>query len=315
MIQQPNITVPIGKLLLKNPVMSASGTFGYGEEFADFVNPSLLGALIVKGVSLEPRLGNPPPRIIEVCGGMLNAIGLENVGLQAFLRDKLPPLRKYDTKIIVNIFGESVEEYAALAASLDKAQGIHALEVNISCPNVQAGGVHFGTDPQLAYQVISSVKTETSLPVIVKLTPNVTDITTIAKAVEAAGADAISLINTLTGLSIDVTRRKPHLANITGGLSGPAIKPIALRMLWQVRNCVSLPLIGVGGIMNANDALEFIIAGASAVQIGTANFVDPRAMLSILEGIEEYLKTHHFSNIHQLIGSLDQETPGHQEEG
>jgi len=271
------MAVSIGGLRLKNPVMTASGTFGYGDEYAPYVDLNCLGAVVVKGLSLEPRAGNPPPRIMETPCGMLNAVGLQNIGVKAFIREKLPFLRDHDVAVVANIFGESVEEYAAVAELLGRAEGVHALEVNISCPNVKRGGVAFGTDPDMAAEVTRAVKAATGLPVIVKLTPNVTDIAGIAAAVEAAGADAVSLINTLTGMSVDIERRVPHLRNVTCGLSGPAIRPVALRMVWQVARRVSIPVIGLGGIMTARDALEFLIAGARAVQVGTAHFVQPCA--------------------------------------
>ncbi len=296
--------VTIGGLKLKNPVMTASGTFGYGEEYADYLELGRLGGIIVKGLSLEPRLGNPPPRIMETASGMLNAVGLQNVGVRAFIKDKLPVLREIDSVVIANIFGERVDEYVSVAQNLNDADGVDALEINISCPNVKKGGVTFGSDPILAGEVTREVKKVSRLPVIVKLTPNVTDITEIARSVEAAGADAVSLINTLTGMSIDIEKRIPHLKNITGGLSGPAIKPVALRMVWETAKAVSIPVIGVGGIMNASDALEFLIAGARAVQIGTANFIDPSVASDIVGGIEQYLAKKDIYDINELIGSL-----------
>jgi len=284
--------------------MTASGTFGYGEEYAPYVNLSRLGAIVVKGLSLKPRMGNPPPRIVETPCGMLNAVGLQNVGVNAFIGEKLPFLAQFDLPVIANIFGESVEEYVRVAEILSQASGVHGLEVNISCPNVKRGGIAFGANPDMAADVTRRVKASTDLPVIVKLTPNVTDITKIAESVEAAGADAISLINTITGMSVDIERRVPHLRNITGGLSGPAIKPVALRMVWQVIQRVSVPVIGLGGIMTARDALEFLIVGARAVQVGTAHFIHPHAAIDILEGIEDYLEQHQFDDINQLIGTL-----------
>ena len=298
------MAVSIGGLRLKNPVMTASGTFGYGDEYAPYVDLNCLGAVVVKGLSLEPRAGNPPPRIMETPCGMLNAVGLQNIGVKAFIREKLPFLRDHDVAVVANIFGESVEEYAAVAELLGRAEGVHALEVNISCPNVKRGGVAFGTDPDMAAEVTRAVKAATGLPVIVKLTPNVTDIAGIAAAVEAAGADAVSLINTLTGMSVDIERRVPHLRNVTGGLSGPAIRPVALRMVWQVARRVSIPVIGLGGIMTARDALEFLIAGARAVQVGTAHFVQPCACEEVLSGIEAYLERHGIEDINDVIGSL-----------
>jgi dihydroorotate dehydrogenase (NAD+) catalytic subunit len=299
-----NLSVEIGRLRLRNPVMTASGTFGYGEEYAPYVDLSRLGAIVVKGLSLKPRMGNPPPRIVETPCGMLNAVGLQNVGVNVFIREKLPFLAQFDLPVIANIFGESVEEYVKVAEILSQASGVHALEVNISCPNVKKGGIAFGANPDMAADVTRRVKASTDLPVIVKLTPNVTDITEIAESVEAAGADAISLINTITGMSVDIERRVPHLRNVTGGLSGPAIKPVALRMVWQVVQQVSVPVIGLGGIMTARDALEFLIVGARAVQVGTAHFIHPHAAIDILEGIEDYLEQHQFDDINQLIGTL-----------
>ncbi|MBM4314857.1 MAG: dihydroorotate dehydrogenase [Deltaproteobacteria bacterium] len=300
----PNLSVTIGRLDLKNPVMTASGTFGYGEEYAPFIDLNRLGAVVVKGLSLEPRSGNPPPRIMETPSGMLNAIGLQNIGVRVFIDEKLPFLREFDTAVVANIFGETVDEYRRVAGILNGAEGVSAIEVNISCPNVKKGGIAFGALPELAAEVTRGVRGETDLPLIVKLTPNVTDITAIAAAVEAAGADAVSLINTLTGMSVDIETRRPHLANVTGGLSGPAIRPVALRMVWQTVRAVKVPVIGIGGIMTASDALEFFIAGATAVQVGTANFVNPTAVLKILDGIEEYLVRHKMADIAELIGSL-----------
>jgi dihydroorotate dehydrogenase (NAD+) catalytic subunit len=304
MNEMPDLTVDIGGLKLKNPVMTASGTFGYGEEYAPFIDLNALGAIIVKGLSLKPRMGNPPPRIIETASGMLNAIGLQNVGVHAFIEKKLSYLRTIDVPVIANILGETAEEYQRIAELLSRAEGVHALEVNISCPNVTKGGIAFGANPETAMDVVRKVKSVTSLPIIVKLSPNVTDIAMIAESVESAGANAVSLINTITGMSIDVNKRIPHLKNITGGLSGPAIKPIALRMVWQVVNRVSIPVIGIGGIMDENDALEFLIAGATAVQIGTANFINPQSTVKILNGLVSYMETHHIPDIHDLIGSL-----------
>lgn len=300
----PNLTVDIGGLKLKNPVMAASGTFGYGEEYAPYLDLNRLGAIVVKGLSLEPRSGNPPPRIMETPCGMLNAVGLQNIGVQAFIRDKLPFLRRFDLPVVANIYSESLDGFPSVARMLSDATGVHALEVNISCPNVKKGGVAFGTDPGMAGEVTRRVRDVTNLPVIVKLTPNVTDIAAIAESVEASGADALSLINTITGMSVDVERRAPHLKNITGGLSGPAIKPVALRMVWQVVNRVAIPVIGLGGILTAADALEFLIVGARAVQVGTANFVNPMAIPEIVAGIESYLERHEMAHIHELIGSL-----------
>jgi len=300
----PRLAVAIGRLELKNPVMTASGTFGYGEEYAPFVDLNRLGAVVVKGLSLERRAGNPSPRIMETPAGMLNAVGLQNIGVRDFIAKKLPFLRQYDVPVIANIFGETVDEYRRVAEILNGAAGIRGIEINISCPNVKKGGIAFGACPEAAAEVIRNVRSETDLPLIVKLTPNVTDIKEVAQAAEAGGADALSLINTLTGMSVDIEQRRPHLANITGGLSGPAIRPIALRMVWQVVQAVKIPVIGIGGIVTAGDALEFLIVGARAVEIGTANFIRPAATMEILDGLKEYLIRHRIGNIAELIGSL-----------
>ncbi len=298
------LAVEIAGLKLKNPVMVASGTFGYGEEYAPYIDLNGLGAIVTKGLSLKPKLGNPTPRIIETPSGMLNAIGLQNVGIEAFIKVKLPFLKKFDLPVIANFFGNTLEEYGEAAKRLSDCEGVHALEINISCPNVKEGGIVFGTDPKAAASVISLVRKSTNLPVIAKLSPNVTDITVMARAVEEAGADAVSLINTLTGMAIDVKSRRPKLANITGGLSGPAIRPVAVRMVWQAANAVKIPIIGIGGIMTAEDALEFIIAGATAVQVGTANFVTPTATIDIINGLERYLIDNNLADIKELIKSL-----------
>lgn len=305
--QNLDMRVTIGGLQLQNPVMTASGTFGYAREFESLVDLNRLGAIIVKGISLQPRHGNPPPRIIETACGMLNAIGLENVGVERFITEKLPYLRQLDTPVIVNILGDSIDDYANLAAQLDQAGGIAALEVNISCPNVKKGGVAFGTDPSMAASVTRGVRQATKLPVMIKLSPNVTDVTVIARAVEDAGADGISLINTLLGMAIDIRSRKPRLANIVGGLSGPAIKPVALRMVWQTARAVSIPVIGIGGIGTTEDALEFLMAGATAVQVGTANFYQPTAAVDIVAGLEQYLHDLGQDNIRTVINSLQVE--------
>ncbi len=303
-MNRTDLSVNIGGLTLQNPVMTASGTFGYAREFRELVDLDRLGAIIVKGLSLAPSKGNPPPRIVETACGMLNAIGLENVGLEAFIREKLPFLRTLKTPVLANIYGTTCEAYAELAARLNSIEAIAGIEVNISCPNVKEGGVAFGSDPQMAGEVIAAVRQRYDRPLIVKLSPNVTDITVIARSVAAAGADAVSLINTLTAMAVDIHTRRPKLANITGGLSGPAIKPIALRMVWQVARAVDLPVIGIGGIMTAEDALEFIIAGASAVQIGTVNFVNPRAGMEIIDGIAAYLAQNGISAVRDLVGTL-----------
>ena len=298
------LEVDLGFIKLKNPVIAASGTFGYGEEVRNFIDPSLLGGFVTKGLSIKPKQGNPPPRTCETACGMLNSIGLENIGIESFLKEKLPTIRAYDTAVIVNIFGESISEYAEAASMLRGVKEISAIEINISCPNVKKGGMLFGTDPKLSFQVTEAVLKETDKPVIVKLSPNVTDITIIAKAVEEAGAHAISLINTLTGMAVDIEKRKPVLGNIVGGLSGPAIKPVALYMTYRVVNSVSIPVIGGGGIFNYKDALEFLIVGARAVQVGTANLVNPKACLSIIEGLSQYCAEKGIQRIQDIVGSL-----------
>ncbi|NVN91911.1 MAG: dihydroorotate dehydrogenase [Desulfuromonadales bacterium] len=301
----PDMTVKLAGLTLRNPVMTASGTFGYGQEFAEYVDLEKIGAFVTKGLSLRPRSGNPTPRVVETAGGMLNAIGLQNVGIEAFIAGKVPFLRTVKTPAIVNFFGSTVDEYAELAGRLNDIPEVAGLEINISCPNVKQGGIVFGTDPKCAAEVVSACREATSKPLIAKLSPNVTDVVVMAKACADAGADALSLINTLTGLAIDLQRRKPVLANITGGLSGPAIKPIALRMVWQVARAVKLPIIGIGGIMNATDALEFILAGASAVQVGTASFINPSAAQEIAAGMELWLRENNVSSVASLIGELE----------
>lgn len=300
----PDLTVNIGGLELKNPVMTASGTFGYGAEFKSFVDLDKLGGIVVKGLSLAPSRGNPPPRIVETTGGMLNAIGLENVGFHAFIQQKLPFLKNLKTPVLVNIYGTHLKEYAELAARLNDVEAVAGIEVNISCPNVKQGGVAFGADPRMAASVTRAVREKFHRLLMVKLSPNVTDIAPIAVSVAEAGADALSLINTLIGMAIDIQSRKPKLANITGGLSGPAIKPVALRMVWQAARAVGIPIVGIGGIMNATDALEFIIAGASAIQVGTANFVNPGIAMEIIDGISAYLTEMHIPSVQKLVGSL-----------
>lgn len=302
--KKPQMRVDIGGIEIKNPVMTASGTFGYASEFEDLVDLNRLGAIVVKGLSLEPSRGNPPPRIVETPCGMLNAIGLENVGLAAFVKEKLPFLRRLDTPIFVNVYGKSTKEYAELAARLEDIDGVSGIEVNISCPNVKSGGMAFGAYPESAAEVVRAIRKQTTKPMMVKLSPNVTDITEIAKSVEAEGADSISLINTITGMAIDIETRRPKIANITGGLSGPAIKPVALRMVWQVVQTVNIPVVGIGGIMTAKDALEFLIAGAVAVQIGTANFINPHATTDVIDGIETFLMERNISDISDIIATL-----------
>ena len=301
---KPKLEVEIGNLRLQNPVMTASGTFGYGREYEDFVDLQSLGAIIVKGISLEPRSGNPPPRIVETSCGMLNAIGLENVGLKKFIEEKMVVLRRYHTSVIVNILGDTIGDYCNLCEQLSDVDGVSAIEVNISCPNVKKGGVAFGTDAKMVNQVTDAVRKKTNLPLIIKLSPNVTDITVMARAAEEGGADAISLINTLLGLAIDVKTRKPKLANVVGGLSGPAIKPVALRMVWQTANTVKVPVIGIGGISSTEDAIEFLLAGASAIQVGTANFINPAVTGEIVTGIHDYLRDNDIKSVSQLVGAV-----------
>ncbi|MFO7983618.1 MAG: dihydroorotate dehydrogenase [Desulfuromonadales bacterium] len=302
--KKPNLSVDIAGIRLKNPVLTASGTFGYGEEYAQLMDVNRLGGLITKGISLRPKAGNDTPRIAETISGMLNAIGLQNVGIDAFIQHKVPFLRELNAATIVNFFGNTLEEYGEVSTRLADIPEIDGVELNISCPNVKQGGIVFGTDPKAAAEVVALVRKNIDKPLIVKLTPNVTDITVIARAVEEAGADAISCINTLSGMAIDVKTRRPRLANVTGGLSGPAIRPVAVRMVHQVVQAVSVPVIGVGGIVRPMDALEFLIAGASAVQVGTANFVDPNASIDIIDGIEAFCIEEGIDDIEELIGSL-----------
>ncbi len=299
-----DLSVDIGGMRLKNPVMTASGTFGYGIEFADYMDLKGLGAVVVKGLSLKPRAGNPPPRIVETPCGMLNSIGLQNIGVEAFVRDKLPLLRGLRVSVIANIFGEDVDEYSEVARILDGVRGISGVEINISCPNVKKGGIAFGTDPSEARRVVSAVRKATTLPIITKLSPNVGDIGTMVRAVEDGGTDAISLINTITAMAIDIERKTSKLSQPTGGLSGPAIKPIAVRMVWEAYRTARVPVIGIGGIMTADDAIEFMIAGAAAIQVGTANFVNPRTAMDVVEGIERYMKRHGIRKVGELTGSL-----------
>jgi dihydroorotate dehydrogenase (NAD+) catalytic subunit len=298
--------VDLGRgVILKNPVMTASGTFGYGSEFARYTDLNRLGGIVVKGISLLPSKGNPPPRIVETPCGMLNAIGLENVGVEAFQKDKLPFLRSLDTHVFANIYGKTINEYARLAAIMDDSEGVSGVEINISCPNVSAGGLAFGVDPESAAQVVKRVRKETAKHVMVKLSPNVTDISKIALSVEGEGADSVSLINTLTGMAIDIHTRKPKLRNVVGGLSGPAVKPVAIRMVYQTALKVKIPVVGIGGIMTPADAIEFIIAGASAVQVGTANFINPKAAEEIVEGIAGFMGEKGISDIRDLVGTVD----------
>lgn len=300
-----NTQVSLGGLIMKNPVTTASGTFASGREYAQFFDVSRLGAITTKGVSLDGWQGNDAPRIAETPSGMLNSIGLQNPGVEAFTQKDLPWLREQNTKVIVNVSGHSLAEYRAVVEALEVHEGIDAYEINISCPNVDCGGLTFGTDPKVAAEVVSACRAQTKRPMIVKLTPNVTDITEIARAVEAAGADALSLINTLLGMAIDPYKRKPILARRVGGLSGPAVKPVALRMVWEVYRSVSIPLLGMGGIMTGLDAVEFMLAGASAVAVGTASFIDPQAALAVVSGIEQYCESQGVGDVNELIGALN----------
>ncbi len=303
-MMKPNMSVKLAGIVLRNPVMTASGTFGYGQEFAPYLDLEQIGAFVTKGLSLKPKAGNPTPRIVETPGGMLNAIGLQNVGIDAFIQEKVPFLRTIKTPAIVNLYGNTLEEYGELAARIETIPEVAGIEVNISCPNVKQGGIVFGTDPAAAAEVVGLVRRNTTKPLIVKLSPNVTDVVVMAKACVDAGAEALSLINTLTGMAIDLAKRRPILANVTGGLSGPAIKPVALRMVWQVAKAVQVPIIGIGGIMTATDALEFMLAGATAVQVGTANFLDPSAAQTIAADMEQYLVDNGITDIRELIGAL-----------
>ena len=299
------LNTKIGSLELKNPVMTASGTFGYGTEYSDFMDISRLGAIIVKGTTLNPRQGNPYPRMAETPSGMLNAVGLQNKGVDYFVDHIYPEVRKFQTNVIVNVSGSSIEDYAQCASIINTLDDIPAIELNISCPNVKQGGMAFGVKPESAAQVVSAVRKAYDKTLIVKLSPNVTDITEIARAVEGAGADSVSLINTMLGMAIDAERRKPILSTVTGGMSGPAVKPVALRMVWQVAKAVKIPVIGLGGICSATDAIEFLLAGASAIQIGTANFIDPSISEKVVDGIEEYLVRHGFNSVQEVIGALE----------
>ena len=300
-----DLSIEIGKLKLKNPVLTASGTFGYGEEFADFIDLNRLGGIVVKGTTLHRREGNPYPRMAETPSGMLNAVGLQNKGVDHFIEEIYPRISHLDTNIIVNVSGSSIDDYVAVCEKLNPLDKVAAVEINISCPNVKQGGMGFGTTCSGAESVTRAVRKAYDGTMIVKLTPNVTDITEIARAAEAAGADALSLTNTFMGMAIDVEKRRPMLSTITGGLSGPCIRPIAVRMVWQVAQAVKVPVVGLGGIMNGRDAIEFLLAGASAVQIGTANFVDPQVTIKTIDYIEDYLKRHHFSAVSQLIGAME----------
>lgn len=300
---KPNLKVKIGSLELKNPVMVASGTFGSGEEYGNLVDLNRLGAIVTKSITLKPRDGNPPPRLVETPSGMLNSIGLQNDGIESFIKDKVPFLNKVKTAVIVSIAAHSIDDYAEIAGRLDKIKRADAIEINISCPNVK-GGLEFSKEPDSASAAVAAVKNRTSKPIITKLSPNVKDISEIAMAVQEAGSDAVSLVNTFTGMAIDIETRTPVLGNIVGGLSGPAIRPIALRMVWETAKKVRIPVIGIGGIMDYRDALEFMIAGASAVQIGTANFVNPKAVVEIIDGIKRYMRRGKMEDIKEIIGCL-----------
>lgn len=300
-----DLSVEIGKLKLKNPIMAASGTFGYGEEFADFIDLNRLGGIIVKGTTLHHREGNPYPRMAETPSGMLNAVGLQNKGVDYFIEHIYPRIKDLDTRVIVNVSGSCIDDYVAVCEKLSPLDKVAAVEINISCPNVKQGGMGFGTTCSGAESVTSAVRKAYDGTMIVKLTPNVTDITEIARAVEAAGADAVSLTNTFLGMAIDVEKRKPMLSTITGGLSGPCIRPIAVRMVWQVANAVKVPVVGLGGIASGRDAIEFLLAGATAVQIGTANFVDPQVTVKAIDYIEDYLKRHQITSVRELIGGME----------
>lgn len=300
-----DLSVEIGKLKLKNPIMTASGTFGYGEEFADFIDLNRLGGIIVKGTTLHHREGNPYPRMAETPSGMLNAVGLQNKGVDYFIEHIYPRIKDLDTRVIVNVSGSCIDDYVAVCEKLSPLDKVAAVEINISCPNVKQGGMGFGTTCSGAESVTSAVRKAYDGTMIVKLTPNVTDITEIARAVEAAGADAVSITNTFLGMAIDVEKRKPMLSTITGGLSGPCIRPIAVRMVWQVANAVKVPVVGLGGIASGRDAIEFLLAGATAVQIGTANFVDPQVTVKAIDYIEDYLKRHQITSVRELIGGME----------
>jgi len=301
----PDLSVQIGSLRLTNPIVAASGCFGYGVEYAHIVDLSLLGGVAVKGLFLTEREGHPPERIVETPAGMLNAIGLQGIGVHRFIREKLPELRDRRATVIVNICGSTLEEYVDLARILSDADGVAALELNISCPNIKEGGITFGCSLGGTFDVVSAVRKVTQLPVIPKLTPNVTDVASFARASEEAGADAVSLVNTFLGMAIDVESRRPKLSNIVGGLSGPAIRPIAVRMVYECRRAVKIPIIGMGGIASATDVLEFLIAGATAVQVGTANFVDPFIWTKLLDGLRDYLQRHAVAHVSDLTGTID----------
>ena len=308
-MQNGNLATKIGKLILKNPVIVSSGTFGFGEEFEDFFDVNRLGAIIPKGISLKPMAGNPPPRIFETEAGIINSIGLQNPGFEQFIRNRLPHYKNLKTHLIINFFGNTQKEYIDLARRFDDVPGISGLEMNISCPNIKRCGIVFGADPRMAYRLVRAVRKVTKLTFMVKLSPNVTDIARMAKSVEEGGADAVSLVNTFRAMAINIRTRKPELGNIIGGLSGPAIKPIALRMVWEVGQAVRIPVVGMGGIMKAEDAIEFVLAGASAIQIGTANLINPRTGIEVIRGIEKYLVQNRIGSVQKLIGAFNAKTP------
>jgi len=298
-----DLSIDLGGLRLKNPVITASGTAGYGGEIGEYIDLNRLGALVVKGISLKPMAGNPPPRICETPCGMLNSIGLENPGLKGFLRDYLPSLKTLKTKIIVNVLGNTTNEYIEICEALNDS-GVHAIELNVSCPNVKRGGISFGTDPSSLRELVNEIKKRIKTPLITKLSPNVDDIKVFARIAEDSGSDMISLINTVRGMSIDIRTRRPRLATVTGGLSGPAIKPIAIRMVWECFNAVKIPIIGMGGIMNTDDAIEFMLAGASAVAVGTGNFVNPGLTMDIIDGLRQYMSEHRIDRIRNIVGAI-----------
>jgi len=299
-----DLSVDFARIRMQNPVVTASGTFGYAEEFTRYLDLNRLGAIVVKTITRKPRPGNPPPRIVETPAGMLNAIGLQNVGIEAFIREKLPFLRQLEPPLIVNVAGESVDDFRELTKRIGDQEGVAGIELNVSCPNV-AGGLDFSSDPTLTFRVVKAARDATPLPIIPKLSPNVTDIRVIARAAEEAGADALSLINTLVGMAIDVRTRRPKIANVTGGLSGPAIRPVAVRMVWQVRQSVGLPILGMGGIATGEDAAEFLIAGATAVAVGTASFIDPSSAVKVVDGLERYCRSHGVARVGELTDTLD----------
>jgi len=313
---KPDLRVHLCGLDLVNPVIAASGTFGYGVEFEDIVNFRKIGGLVTKGISTEPMGGNQSPRLIETAAGMINSIGLQNVGVEKFITEKLPPLRRYPTcAVIVNVFGYTIEDYLAVVTRLNDTEGIAAYEINASCPNTKHGGLAFGSDIEMLFDLVSRAKSRSTRPLIVKLSPNVTSIAAMAHSAQRAGADAISLVNTFLSLSIDVETRRPRLWNITGGLSGPAIKPIAVRMVWEAAKAVSIPVIGLGGIATPEDAIEFLLAGATAIQIGTANYADPRATQRIAQGLEQWCARHHVARVADLTGALDLSLPNAEKPG